>query len=681
MRFSRDWLADYVDLPADAGELAATLTAVGLAVEGREEADGDVLLEVEVTSNRADCMNHLGLARELGAATGTALRQPAVDPPAPVPGAGSEAGLPISTADAAGCPRYVGVVLRGVSVGPSPDWLRQRLEAVGVRPVNNVVDVTNFVLWELGQPLHAFDLERLAGPEIIVRRARAGERLVTLDGIERELSERILVIADRERAVAVAGVMGGADSEVGPGTTDVLIESAHFARRAVRDAAVELGLATDASHRFERGVDPEGCLAAAWRAAGLITELAGGSVEGAPIEARGELPAVLAGALELARLEAFAGVSVPADFVAGRLAALGFGVESRGPERWRVTVPSWRLFDFETDGDGEVYPAHFYEEVLRLFGYDRVPATLPAAGRPDAGSSGAHLRRRQVRGVVAASGYAETVSFAFGERAAAERYAGPAGDGAPVELENPVSEQYSVLRRSLLPGLVDGARFNQRRGRAAVRLFEIGNVFTAERELEALGVVAGGGSELPWSGERPHDLFDVKGVVEELAARFAARLEFRPTALGGFLVDTAAEIVVGGRAVGALGQIDDPELTSPLYGAELAIEVLAGGARRAVVVPTRHPGVAVDLTLTHPRRVRWAQIEARIRAAGVEDLAAFELADRYDGKGVPAGAVNTTIHFIYESDARSLTREEVHDRHRRLSAELDSAFGLESKNR
>jgi phenylalanyl-tRNA synthetase beta chain len=273
MLFSRNWLAEYVDLPATQ-ELAERLTFAGLNVEGLEEKDGDVLLNIEVTTNRPDCMNHCGLAREIAVLCETPLRRP--------PGRPAEGPEPVTSAaaveieDLEGCPRYVARVLRGVRVGPSPDWLRERLEAIGQRSINNVVDVTNFVLWETGQPLHAFDLAKLGGlrvPQIIVRRARAGETLTTLDGQARELTPEMLVIADAERPVALAGVMGGADSEVTDATVDVLLESAHFDRRRVRKASKAFGLHTDASHRFERGSDPEGCLEAADRAARLIAEL------------------------------------------------------------------------------------------------------------------------------------------------------------------------------------------------------------------------------------------------------------------------------------------------------------------------------------------------------------------------------------------------------------------------
>ncbi|HUF78522.1 MAG TPA: phenylalanine--tRNA ligase beta subunit-related protein, partial [Thermoanaerobaculia bacterium] len=276
MRFSRDWLGDFVELPDDTEELARRLTAAGLAVDTVEKtADVDSVLDIDVTTNRVDAMNHLGLAREIAVLYGLPLREPA----AAVPEGGEEttAAVRVAIEDPELCSRYVARVVRGVAVGPSPDWLARRLRAIGQRPINNVVDATNYVLWELGQPLHGFDLAQIAGAEIRVRRARAGETLVTLDGEERKLTPEMLVIADSGHPVALAGVMGGEQSEVGPGTKDVLLESAWFDPRSVRATAKALGMHTDACHRFERGVDPELQARAAARAAALVAEAGGGT--------------------------------------------------------------------------------------------------------------------------------------------------------------------------------------------------------------------------------------------------------------------------------------------------------------------------------------------------------------------------------------------------------------------
>ncbi|HEX6201109.1 MAG TPA: phenylalanine--tRNA ligase subunit beta, partial [Thermoanaerobaculia bacterium] len=343
MLFSLEWLAQYVDLPDDTAELARRLTAAGLAVELVEETEHGTVLDIDVTTNRVDAMNHLGVAREVAVLFGGALREPEAEPAEAAEETASAVRIEID--EPALCTRYAARVIRGVTVGPSPDWLARRLRAIGQRPVNNVVDVTNYVLWETGQPLHGFDLSKIGGATVRVRCAREGERLVTLDGQERELQPDMLVIADASRPVGLAGVMGGEASEVGPGTTDVLLESAWFDPRSVRATAKTLGMHTDASHRFERGADPELQARAAARAAALIAEVAGGTVLADAVdvlapthEERHRRPAV---ALDLDRLDAFGGVAIPEGRAAEWLEGLGFAVEQDGPRHLRVTVPSW----------------------------------------------------------------------------------------------------------------------------------------------------------------------------------------------------------------------------------------------------------------------------------------------------------------------------------------------------
>jgi phenylalanyl-tRNA synthetase beta chain len=685
MEFSLSWLADYVDLPADPTELARRLTAAGLAVEGVSARDGDTVVDVDITTNRPDCMNHFGLAREISVLYGCPLRRPAAAPAET--SERSHAAVRVTLEDPEGCPRYVARVVRGVKIGQSPDWLRRRLESIGLRSINNVVDVTNFILWELGQPLHAFDLAKLAGPEIIVRRAREGERLTTLDGAERELDPEILVIADAERAVALAGVMGGADSEVTDSTRDILIEGAHFDRRRVRVAARRLGMHTDASHRFERGTDPGICAEAAARAAALIAEVAGGTVLAGAVDARDESRSWHRhGHLDLARLDAFAGAEIPPADAERWLTGLGFGVDRSGGHAWKVTVPSWRYFDFQPrpEPPHEVYPQDLYEEVLRMFGLDNIPAALPGIPGADAPKPDYQIRRERARRQLAASGYVETVHFAFLDPARDAAFPSLRPEAKPLRLANPLSEQYSVLRRSLAPNLVETARFNQRRGLPAVRMFEIATVFYERPggdageipdQPEHVGLVCGGRLGNPWERELELDLFDLKGTVEALAADFGIALEFRPAELPGLLAGNSAELVREGRVVGWLGRVEEEE-GYPLYVAELATGALAGGdPSLAISIPSRYPGISADYTLTHPLAVPWAEIDRATRELAPAELVSWELKVRYRGPGVPEGAVNTTVSFHYNARERSLTQEEVNARQAVLSQELERRFG------
>lgn len=680
MHFSRNWLADYVELPKDVRDVQRRLTAIGLQVEGVEERDGDALLDVEVTSNRVDCMNHLGVARELAVIYGRPLRLP--DCHAPEAEERVEKAGAVEVEDREGCPRYVARIVRGVKIGPSPEWLRVRLEAIGQRPINNVVDVTNFVLWEMGQPLHAFDLAKLSGSRIVVRRARPGEKLVTLDGAARNLDPEILVIADAGRPVALAGVMGGADSEVTDSTADVLIESAHFDRKRVRAAARRFGLHTDASHRFERGTDPEGCLEAASRAASLIARIAGGKVLAGAIDRRHEsFPPIRKGRLDLSRLDAFAGVAVPGAAAERWLTGLGFQVESNGSKVWDVAVPSWRFFDFQPRPDGTVYEQDLFEEVLRHFGFDNIPAALPGIPGSDAPKAPRQLLRETARDHLAAAGFAESIHFAFQSEEMDAAFPSLRPDAKPLRVANALSDRYAVMRRSLIPNLVETARFNQRRGAPAVRLFEIASVFYENPSAEVpdqpehVAVVCGGRLGSPWERETELDFFALKGALESLAEATGARLQFRPARLHGLLEGSAAEVYFGEERVGYLGRVAEEE-TYPIYVAEIALAALQGGeASLKVSLPSRFPGIGADFTLTHSLDVAWTEIDRAITDLRPADLISWELTVRYHGTGVPEGAVNTTIHFLYNSPERSLTQEEVNEWQLALIAELQRRFG------
>ncbi len=696
MIFSTRWLADYVDLPDDIQELARRLTAAGHAVDGTEEKGGDVLLDVEVTTNRPDCMNHLGLAREIAVLYDRPLRFPAITPPESAERVEDAAAVEVE--EEIFCPRFVARVVRGVEVKESPAWLRDRLAAIGLRPISNVVDVTNYVLWEMGQPLHAYDLDRLAGRRLLVRLAHRGERLTTLDGVERELDEQMLVIADAERAVGLAGVMGGLDSEVRERTRDILLEGAHFHRQAVRIAARKLGMHTDASHRFERGADPGICERAVSRAAQLLAEIAGGTVLRGAIDAQGPQLSGQStgwpprGRLELAKLNAFAGAEIAGADVERWLRGLGFALELVEDGVWEVSVPSWRYYDFQTrhEPPHSVYPQDLYEEVLRIYGLDNIAATLPGIEGSDGPRTPEQILRERVRDRLAACGYAEAVNFAFQSQSLDGRFPSLRPGTEPLELANPLSEAYSVLRRSLVPNLVESARFNQRRGVPAVRLFEIGRAFFPVDKLGALpdqpehvGLICGGRLGDPWQREVELDLFDLKGAVEELAEELGVRLEARPAELPGLLDGNAAELVRPDRpsqgshceVVGFLGRVEDEE-GYPLYVAEIALDGLAGGEGGLEVdLPSRFPGVDADFTLIHALDTPWAEIDRGIASLAPADLVGWSLKDRYRGPGVPEGAVNTTIAFLYNSRERSLTQEEVNERQSALTTELVSRFG------
>ncbi|MEM1176921.1 MAG: phenylalanine--tRNA ligase subunit beta [Acidobacteriota bacterium] len=681
MQFSKNWIGDYVELPAEVEKLGERLTNAGLSVEGLEVCGDDHLMDLDVTTNRPDCMNHFGLAREVAAIFGRELRRPAVELE-PVADAIEEvASLEIDDYEL--CPRYTALALRGVKVGPSPDWLVDRLEAIGSRSINNIVDVTNYVLWETGQPLHAFDLTKIGGGHIRVRRAAEGETLKTLDGDMRSLDPSILVIADGKEPIALAGVMGGFDSEVTDATVDVLIESAHFDPTTVRKGAKKLGLHTDACHRFERGADPEACLDAARRAAALMIELAGGELLAGALDLyrpSAEWPPRIE--IDVRRLDRFAGASIGWERTRDILDRLGFDsapVEGRDDDgQWlEVTAPPWRYYDFENGHAQDVY-----EEVMRIYGFDAIEATLPNVGGPDAPELPELRRRRIVQDTLAAAGFAETINFAFHSRDVDDAYPTFYADREAMELANALSDLYAIMRRSLLPNLVATARYNQRRGRGAVRVFEVGRIFGADAEqgrveMETVAIVLGCVLGTPWSGQRSLDFFDLKGVVEALATALSTELRFRSAEALKLVPGATAEILKGEGPVGLIGQLDEPDLAYPLFVVEISLDRLgASTVSLETKAPSRFPGIEVDLTLGHSLDVPWHEIRDEIQKAEVTDLVSFELKDRYDGEGVAAGAVNTTIAFTYNADGRSLRHDEINERQSALAARLEQRFGL-----
>ncbi|MEM8962334.1 MAG: phenylalanine--tRNA ligase subunit beta [Acidobacteriota bacterium] len=689
MLFSRNWLAEHAPVPEDVEVLAERLTAAGFAVDSVEQIhDGEVtdyLLDIEVTTNRPDTMNHFGLAREIAVLFERSLQIPRPKITYSAERTADSAAVTIDEPQA--CPRYTATLIKGVKVAPSPAWLVRRLDALGLRAINNVVDVTNYVLWETGQPMHAYDLATLQGGEIRVRFANEGETLTTLDGEARELNPRVLVIADAEVPVGLAGVMGGLDSEVTDETTDVLLEAAHFAPIQARRGAKAFGLHTDASHRFERGADPEACMWAAERAAALIVDIAGGMVCDGPLDVRHDMPALPVIDVVHAKLEAYAGTAIDRAEAQRILEGLGFDLDEPNLDKddhgWSVTPPPWRRYDFL-----DAYPHDVYEEVLRIIGYNTIPSRLPAIAASDGPEDPRHRVRALAQDHFAAAGYAEAINWSFLDRETDRGWPSLLGDDTePVVLRNPLSERYEVMRRSLGGPLVEAARWNQRRGNTAVRLFELGHVFAEGRggeglplEIEALAVVCGGTVGSPWQGGGSLDFYDLKGALDAFAETFGIALRYQPAERPGLIPGATAEIWLDEQCIGHIGEVDDEDLPTPLFLAELALASLSAKVETwgQVETPSRFPGITVDSTLTHALDVPWADLRTAIKTAQVTDLVSFGLKDRYRGKGVPDGAVNTTITFHYLATDRSLTQDEVNQQHTSLVETLGERFGFET---
>lgn len=654
----------------------------------------DVQFEIDVLPNRPDLLSHFGIAREVSALTNVATQLPEEMQslpglPLPVPvrdeREASSAGVTVRIEDTEGCPLYAAVVIRGVKIGPSPDWLVRRLESVGLRAISNVVDATNYMLHGYGQPMHAFDLAKIAEQTIIVRRARGGEKMATLDGVDRSLDERMTMIADARTSVAVGGVMGGRDSEVTESTTDLLLEVANFDPSRIRVTRRGLGLSTDASYRFERGVDAMAVIPLLELAAGLIVKVAGGRVDGAPIFVGREPARPPAVDLRPARAERLLGDGIPADEMARLLGSVGFSVQPGG-DHLRVVPPSWRR-DVLRDAD-------LVEELARLRGYDVLsdvvnpfrPGTVP--------DHHVHITGRRVRDALVGEGLHEIRPLPFVN----------GSDETHVRVTNPLAEDEPHLRRSLLETLARRAEYNLTRMQGDVRLFEIGSAFTPRPDslpLEAVRVAAliMGRRRPPHFTEPSPPMFDAWDV-KALGARIAALAFPSETALFEPSEDGRSWVILVGtarRRVGRAGPVvlDRPAWAAEAFGVEVTLDPMPNGivappgahshdARteprpRASVryrpLPTT-PAAEVDIALLVPHAVAAADVERVIRASGGELLERGILFDEYRGEGLPEGTRSLAWRLTFRDPVRTLRDKEIEGRRQKILRSLESELGV-----
>ena len=643
----------------------------------------DVVFELNVTPNRGDCLSHLGLAREVAALTGKPLRLPQIALEEAERAA--EGSVAVRLEDPDRCWRYAARVLEGVKIGPSPRWMQNRLRAVGVRALSNAVDITNYVLMECGQPLHAFDLDLVAGPEIIVRRAGAGEKMTTLDGKERELSAEDLCICDPKGPSALAGVMGGGHSEVSNKTARILLESAWFAPGAIRRTARRHALHSESSHRFERGIDPEMVAFAQDRSARLLVEHAGATVLRGRVDAYPQPYAPRRFELKLARVGELLGVPVAAETTRGTLLALGFGLEGEG-ETVQVRVPSWR-----PDVEGE---ADCVEELARTVGFANIPAAMPRGAaelRPEP------LEREvigRVRGALAAAGFDEVLNYSFVSAADLEILTPGI---APIRLQNPIAADMSAMCTTRLAGLLGNLKHSRNRQVEDVRLYELGRIYLpssgqgtgapADEARMLAGVLAGGRLPLQWSEERqPVDFYDLKGALERLLESLNVRgAEFVAAAAPLLHPRSACEVRAGGKRLGLLGEIHPTvaaglDLPRGVFVFELNLEALVATAE---LVPQyrgvpRFPAVLRDVAVVIEDRVAAAAVEAEIRQIPlVEDAILFDV---YRGKGIPEGSKSLAFAIRYRAAERTLTEDEINQAHGQVVGRLTEKLGAELRS-
>jgi phenylalanyl-tRNA synthetase beta chain len=696
MKVPLSWLREFVDVPASADEVAATMSVRGFAVEGLERVGDDVVIDFEVTGNRPDCMSIVGMAREIAAAyrvplnrdQGSRIRgqQDAIFDPRQKPG------ISITIENLDLCGIYAGAVA-AVTVRPSPDWMQARLKACGIRPISNIVDITNYVLLELGQPMHAFDHAKLGGGQIRVRTARAGERLKTLDGQDRILTPDMLVIADAGKAVAVAGVMGGGESEVTDSTRTIVFESAYFNPLSVRRTSRALGLKTEASTRFERGADPLMPEVALARACALLEAIGAGAPGGAVIAGGTDWVVRRSIPLRRERIAAFLGLAVPDSEVRDILERLELTLQDR-PDGWMVSVPPRRV-DLAREVD-------LIEEVARHHGFDRIPSTFPPLRSAPPPPDPRIGRTRRLRHVMTGIGFSEAVTFGFTSERAALPFV--ADSHELVRIKNPLSEAFAVMRPSLLPGLIESASINARRGRPDVRLFETGSCFrAADGERQTIAFVwCGVGRPPHWSEKpRPVDLFDAKGAIDALVKAYDVDADFsraeaapacvtpgktawlmpRPRSAHSHDADVMARparpLGFVGELAGTLVESFDVPAGTPVYVAELDCAILEALSQPDVAlrpVP-RFPAVVRDVSILLDDRIEAGSVRATIaHAAGdiLEDIREF---DRYQGKGIPEDKFSLSLRLTFRSLSRTLTDAEVQGAMENVLGALNATHG------
>jgi len=671
LKASYKWLKEYCNFDLSPEELAVKLTDLGNMVESMEKVGDDVCYEIETLYSRPDTLYHVGIARDIAALLKLELTLPELG--------GEGAGKDVSEWTSVEivhrdlCPCYTGRIISGVEVGPSPEWLTKRLVAVGVAPVNNVADVTNYVMMEMGQPLHAFDYDTLEEGRIVVRRAKKGEKLITIDHVERELDSDMLVIADGKNPVAVAGVMGGLDTEVGTGTKVVLLESAHFDPLSIRRTSRWLGMESEASYRFERRIDPKGVDASSRRAARLIREVAGGEIAKGVAVVDVRRDEAREADLRHARLNLLLGMDVPMEEAEGILRRLGFEVLESSNEKVRVRAPSWR-----GDIEGE---ADLIEEVARVYGYDRVP-TEPKASVRLANIPRWLRMERRTRDLLVAMGYYEANTVSLVPEDLAEVFS-QWSDGKPLKVRNPVRTGEGALRKSVLASLLPIRELNQDHGAGECRLFEIGRAFLPgprgkqpeERRMIAL-VDDGSYVELKGAVE---ELLEGLGVQERLKVE-QEEASFLDEGVGG-------RITLCGETIGHIGKMASGlaerfGLKRAPHLCELDAEKVWGSAAdKPVFEPLpMFPSMKRDLAVVISEDVTWEELREEAERASGDIVREVSFFDVYQGEELPKGKKSIAFTVVYRADDRTLSRKEAETAEERILTALKKKFQAELRS-
>jgi phenylalanyl-tRNA synthetase beta chain len=676
MKISPNWIRDFVDLTVDDHRLAEDLTNVGLGVEGVIGEGDDTVWEMEIGTNRPDAMNHYGIAREAAAIYNVPLKP--MQPKLPNPVGQTDFKIEIEEPDL--CPRFTGRILRNVQIKPSPENIAHRLQLLDQRPINNAVDATNYALWEIGKPTHVFDLDLLEGGKLIIRCARDGETLKTLDGVERKLTTDDLVVADGVKPVGLAGTMGGYDTMITDKTRNILIESAWWDPTTVRKMSRRHGLHTDASHRFERGADYESTVVSCNRVAELIIKSGGGDLIGDPIDVIARHLDQAPIALRLSEVHRILGRTVDANQVSRILKNLGFDLvpEPGDDPEFTVRIPSWRL-DVEREID-------LIEEIARLHGYDKFPNTLPAFVGSVIDTPQSKVDDK-LRTSLLGLGYNEGVSLTFISHEDAEQFA----NSPVVELENPQSEEASVMRTSLVPGMLNMLAYNLNRGTADVRLFEAGAVFSTDgsnaSEAKQICLGAAGSATEPsvYQPARALTFYDIKGDVETLLEHFEHKeIRVEAGATEYYHPGRSARVLLDGALVAQFGQLHPQaaagrKLRQDIFLAEIYLDTLyQAGLRKVLYRPLpKYPAVDRDFSFIFDDSVIFEVIEQKIADLKIPELRRFVPVETFRGGAIPRGKHSLLLRAEFQSNERTLRDEEVAGWSQRVTEGLESLGGVQ----
>ncbi len=668
MKFTYSWLKDFVEVKLPAEELADKLTMAGLEVTALEKHDGDYVFEIEITSNRPDWLSVVGIAREVAAITGKKLL-PAKEYKLKNKIKNKEK-FNITIKNKKDCPLYTAKIIRGVKVGPSPEWLRKRLEAIGCRSINNIVDITNYCLFTYGEPLHAFDLDKLVQGQIIVRRGKSNEKLVAIDGKTYSLDQEILVIADTDKAAAVAGVMGGKDTEVNSTTKNILLEAAVFDPVLIRQGRKKLGLSTDSSYRFERGLDIETAQNTARFAAGLIEQAASGQcvVEKNTGTTKAKQKSI---SLSLAFVDKILGARIPIIKIKNILGSLGFKIKLVGKNILKVEIPLRRR-------DVGV-PEDLVEEIARVYGFDKIPASLPLV-KPSANISTTRTLVSSLKDILVGLGLNEVITYSLMDQNILNSF-GVTRDFQPIEVLNPLNQEQGVLRPTLIPGLAAVVARNINQRQDYVSIFEVASIFKTTKEELSLGVALSGVRPLLLAKglvKEETSILHVKGLVEILFQRLGVHdydFVHDPT---GILVNIKQNNI--GRIVRleneALARLDIKD--RDIFIAEINLHKLFAQVnldKKYQALP-KYPGINRDISFIVKESILVKDLLAAIKENGGILLRQAKVVDYYQGKQVPLGHKALTISCVYRSGERTLTEDEINPAHNQICSLLSEKFGV-----